>query len=142
MLIQRVRSIVAIAQLIGLISTACSLVLDSPQIIDLNSDTFPVNNSSDVGLIYIPSSELNASSLGGSPMNLSLPLKAPGDLDYECRAGFGSPLPVACRSVYIDMPDFDRVETWGDRRNRVSSQVPLPIRMSSGEKRAFLMIFQ
>ena len=140
MLSPRVPCLIASAQLIGFFTTACSLALNLPETTDITSDLFSVSNLDDVEFITPSLSQLNASNVGGQSTNLTLPnpVSASDDLDYECSTDYGTPLPVACRFVYMDMPDFDRVITWGDRRNSIKSQVLLPVRNSDGKKSALL----
>ena len=130
--------VVTLGHLVGSITTALALALNLPQLPDSAPNAFSLNGLDDANVINTPLLEFNASSMGGSLTNLSLPLKARGDLDYECTPELEITLPVACRFVYMDMPDFDRVITWGDRRNSIKSQMSLPVRMSSREKKTFL----
>ena len=133
MISRHVVTVVTALRLIGFIDTACALELSLPSPVESALYNLTFEDPSEGELLDISSLEVNTSSTISPPTNLSLPLHVPNDNDYQCAPGYGTPLPAACRSVYTDMPDFDSINTWGDRRNYVQPEIRLPFRMSSCE---------
>lgn len=100
--------VIASAPLIGFFARAGALALSLPQNVDVPS-AFDVTD--DVGFVNNSLNQANGSGMNGSQTNMSPPLNALDDLEYQCSPQAGHPLLVACRFAQRDMPDSTRMVT-------------------------------
>ena len=114
------------------IVSAIALTLELPPTADSSIIGISFDNVTDVEIVE--ASPIQSLLLGSQNLNVnqSSSLSASDDLEYGCVPAYGTPLPVACRSVFRQMPNSERTVTFSDLRNTGNTDISLPFRMSSG----------
>ena len=131
MLSGRIILVIASAWSTSSIASAITPTLELPSTADVAVIGSSLDNVTDVEIVEGAAIQSIMYSSGNTQTNQSFPLSVSDNSDYTCLSVYGTPLPVACRFAFMQMPNSEMTVTFGNRKNTENPDIPLPFRISS-----------